>query len=326
VSLGKLLVAAGLLTWLFSSGRLDFSSLREIHRWEYVWWAGGILLLNMVMLVWRWLGLLHIQQLRVDWRTALRITWFGYFATVFLPGSAGGDLAKAYASCRHQPKAKTRAVSTVFLDRALGLHSFLFIGSLAGLYVLARGCTSRQAGVVWLSILCLGIASGGLLLLLWRPSSGFAVRLLPRQFRMALADSLEFYRRARRRLFAIWCYSVLCNLSSIASYILVATALGTRPTLAQVLAIPLAIVAGSLPISPGGLGVGEAAGSQLFGEFGLAHGGLIVLVVRLQTVVLSVPGALAWLLPLRGRGTLDPRQCHEREPLSTTPRLDESVE
>ena len=310
VSVGKVLVAGGLLVWLFTSDRLDFSAFRNIRHWEYLGLAATSLLLNMTLLVWRWLWLLRIQQLQVGWLAALRMTWFGYFATVFLPGAAGGDLAKAYASCQHEPRAKTRAVSTVFMDRALGLHSFLFIGSAAGLYVLANGCTARQASVAWLSFLCLGIASAGLFLLLWHRSSNFAVRLLPRRFRTALTDSLGFYRQARTTFVAIWLYSVLCNLSVIAAYILVAMALEVGATLAQVLTVPLAIVAGSLPISPGGLGVGEAAGAQLFSEFGLRDGALVVLIIRLGVIVFSTPGATSFLV-----GTKRPRvPVHRKEP------------
>ena len=293
--LAKLLVAAGLLIWLFSSGRLEFSSLLKVRHFEYVGFAAGMLLLNMVLLVWRWLWLLRIQRLKVGWLTALEVTWFGYFATIFLPGAAGGDLAKAYAGCRHQPKAKTRAVSTVFMDRAFGLHSMLFVGSLAGMIVLASGCTVRQASIVWFSVLCLAVASVGLFLLLWRPSSGFALRLLPRRFRKALEDSLGLYQRSKGKLAAIWLYSAFCNLVIISTYVLIATALGDSPTAAQVLAVPLVIVAMSLAISPGGLGVGEVVGSQLFAEFGLANGGMIVLIVRLGFVIFSIPGVVAVL-------------------------------
>jgi hypothetical protein len=46
---------------------------------------------------------------------------------------------------------------------------------------------------------------------------------------------------------------------------------------------------------PGGLGVGEAAGSQLFSEFGLADGGLVVLLIRSGTIVFSIPGVIGVL-------------------------------
>lgn len=299
----KLAVAGGLLTWLFISGRLDFSVLLHARNYGLLAMAGLVLLASLVALVWRWLWLIRIQGLSIPTLTAMRFTWLGYFATIFLPGAAGGDLAKAYAACRHQPNAKTRAVSTVFMDRVFGLHSMLFVGSAAGLYILLAGCGVRQASVAWLAIACFAAASVGLLLLLWRPSSGLALRLLPRRFRTPLAHSLELYRRSWVKLVAIWLYSSLCNILAIASYVLVAAALGVQATLAQVLAIPLVILAMSLPISPGGLGVGEAVGAQLFTEFGLANGGVIVLVVRLGVIVCSVPGAAALVAPTRGGRT-----------------------
>ena len=77
--------------------------------------------------------------------------------------------------------------------------------------------------------------------------------------------------------------------------VLVAVAVGSNPMVSTVLAVPLIVVANSLPISPGGLGVGEAVGSQLFAEFGLPNGALIVLIVRLGVACFSIPGALTLL-------------------------------
>ena len=295
----KLAIAGGLLTWLFVSGRLDFSVLGHAKSYTLLAVAGLVLLASMLVLVWRWTWLIRIQGLSISTLTAMRFTWFGFFANMFLPGAAGGDLAKAYAACRHQPSAKTRAVSTVFMDRIFGLHSLLLIGSVAGLCILSSGCSSRQASVVWLACLCFAVASAGLFLLLWRPSSGLALRLLPRRFRAALLDSLGLYRRSWGKLLAIWLYSGFCNALAIASYVLVAAALGTQATLGLILAIPLVILAMSLPISPGGLGVGEVVGSELFSEFGLPNGGLVVLIVRLSIIVFSVPGVVGTFRPAR---------------------------
>jgi len=298
----KLSVAAGLLAWLFASGRLNFSALWAARYPHLFLLAGLVLLVSLLALVWRWKWLLEVQQLSMPTLKALRFTWLGLFANLYLPGAAGGDLAKACAACRDQPTAKTRAVSTVFMDRLLGLHSLLFVGSVAGLTVLVGGCTARQAGVIWVLLLCFAAASTGLLLLLLRPSSDLVLRMLPQRLRTALADSLDLYRRERMKLVWIWIYSGFCNLLAIASYVLVGAALGIGAGFAQVLAVPLVIVTMSLPISPGGFGVGEAAGSQLFVEFGLANGGLVVLVVRMAIAVFSIPGVACIFLRSRHVG------------------------
>lgn len=294
----KLLIAGGLLAWLVLSGRLDLSPLRSLPHSASLLPAAAMLLISMLLPVWRWMALLRVQQLRIGHITALRLTWLGRFANLFLPGAAGGDLAKAYEVCRHQPKAKTRAVSTVLMDRAFGLHSLLFIGSVAGVFILASGSGTRQASVIWFAVSCLAVSTAGLILLLWRPSSGSMLRLVPGRFRAALADSLELYRRNWKKLLGIWAYSGLCNAPVAVAYVLVAIAVGANAMVSTVLAVPLIVVANSLPISPGGLGVGEAVGSQLFAEFGLPNGALIVLIMRLGVACFSVPGALTLL----GRG------------------------
>lgn len=289
----KLAVAGGLLFWLFHSRRLDLSPLRNVRHLWYLVLGLLSLLASRLLPIWRWTGLLRIQQLKVGWVTALRMTWLGYFAGLFLPGAAGGDLAKAYVACRHRPNAKTRAVSTVLVDRICGLHSLLFVGALAGATLLIRGADAAQAAVLAFPIVLFAGATGAILLLLWRPTSGFALRLLPRRFRGAVAGSLALYRAGLGRLAGLWVLSGLCSLMAITSYYFASAAMGLAATPAQVLTVmPPVIVANSVPISPGGLGVGEAAGSGLFGLLGLENGALIVLVVRLGVVMLSLPGVL----------------------------------
>lgn len=61
--------------------------------------------------------------------------------------------------------------------------------------------------------------------------------------------------------------------------------------LAQVLAVPVVVIANSMPITP--IEVGEAVGSKIFAEFGLPHGPLIVLVERLVVYTLSIPDVFA---------------------------------
>jgi uncharacterized membrane protein YbhN (UPF0104 family) len=66
------------------------------------------------------------------------------------------------------------------------------------------------------------------------------------------------------------------------------------------LAGPLVIVANCLPIAPGGVGVAEAASSQLFGVFGVTAGAEVMVALRLILAVLSLPGALAGAFALDG--------------------------
>lgn len=291
--LAKFIIAAGFLLWLSVSGRLDLSPLGSVRRWGCLVLAAASLGLSMILPIWRWLALLKVQELEMAWPKALGMTWLGYFASLFLPGATGGDLAKAYLACRNKPIAKTAAVSTVLMDRLVGLQSLLLLASVASILLLATGCSTRLAAVSWFSLLLFGASVLAVLFVLWPPTSRVAVRLLPRRFRKAMADSLRLYRSAWPSLSGIVLYSCLCSALAIAPYVLTALALGEEFSYGQLLAVPLVGIANAVPISPGGLGVGEAVGAQLFAAFGSANGGLIILTVRLGLVAFSLPGALA---------------------------------
>lgn len=305
VGLAKLILAIALLAWLFRSGRLDLSGMRSIRHAGYLFAALAALVASMLLQAFRWLLLLVQQRLEVSRTLAIKLFWLGRFATLFLPGAAGGDLARAYAVCRILPHAKTRALSTIFMDRVFGLHSLLFIGSAVGFLAYSKHPTSPQVPVITFVILCFLGGTAGLLLLLDGRTSGLVVRILPGRFRESFKSSLNLYQNSPIELLRIWLFSGLCNVFAIAPYCLVAAALGIEVSFDQILAIPLIIVALSLPVTPGGLGIGEAVGSGLYATFGVSHGALIVLIVRLFIAIISLPGAWVFLslsYGIRSRG------------------------
>jgi uncharacterized membrane protein YbhN (UPF0104 family) len=64
-------------------------------------------------------------------RDAFRLGLVGYFFNTFLPGSVGGDLLKAAFIAREQ-KRRTVAVSTVLIDRGVGLWGLVALTALVG--------------------------------------------------------------------------------------------------------------------------------------------------------------------------------------------------
>jgi uncharacterized membrane protein YbhN (UPF0104 family) len=72
----------------------------------------------------------------------------------------------------------------------------------------------------------------------------------------------------------------------------------TRPagvSLLMALLIPLGFVANALPLTPGGLGVGEAAFDQLFQLAGFTGGAVALLGWRLLTLLIGLPGLLIYI-------------------------------
>ena len=75
----------------------------------------------------RWKCVLAAQGLQLTWRETLAIFFIGHFFNAFMFGSTGGDVVKAYYAAKRTGRRKTEAVSTVFIDRVMGLLAMILL-------------------------------------------------------------------------------------------------------------------------------------------------------------------------------------------------------
>ena len=97
-------------------------------RWH--WLAVALILRcgSLVVTGVRWNLLLASQGIRPSAGRVARIVGVGYVCNFVLPGTVGGDVAKAGLIVADTPERRKRALATVPLDRALGLLAFLLLG------------------------------------------------------------------------------------------------------------------------------------------------------------------------------------------------------
>jgi len=72
--------------------------------------------------------MLAIQDVKLTYWNAIKLSYAGNFFNFALPGTTGGDLIKAYY-ITHYTHRKTEAVTTVFLDRVIGLLGLMFLAT-----------------------------------------------------------------------------------------------------------------------------------------------------------------------------------------------------
>jgi uncharacterized membrane protein YbhN (UPF0104 family) len=77
----------------------------------------------------------------------------------------------------------------------------------------------------------------------------------------------------------------------------------------------LGSLANAIPITPGGMGVGEAATEKLYGLAGFSGGAALILTWRLSTLPLCVIGAIVSMVGLKRRSLA--MQAHKEEAVST---------
>lgn len=78
----------------------------------------------------RFTWMVRAQDINLSYWEGIKLSYAGNFLNFLAIGSTGGDIFKAYYVAQHSDR-KTEAITTVLLDRAVGLISLLLIAALA---------------------------------------------------------------------------------------------------------------------------------------------------------------------------------------------------
>ena len=261
-------------------------------------------ILQSIRLVW----MLAVQDVRLSYWNSFKLSYAGNFFNFALPGFFGGDLIKAYYVTRftHQ---KTEAVTTIFLDRAVGLSGLMIVASVTFIFAWNRGewsPTYRNTLATGLALIWGGLCMGCIFLFSRRLRH--LIKLPQLAKRMPAAD--QFLRIGRATvairqhkalvLLALLNTVVLQLIVVIAAYVM-SQALGMKGhfTLYFVF-VPIGFLIAAIPISPpNAFGVMEAAYVKFFTVGGLNAASAAVafaLANRLTQLVWAIPGVLVPLL------------------------------
>ncbi|MBN9089616.1 MAG: flippase-like domain-containing protein [Reyranella sp.] len=296
----------GLLLLLYF-GSIDLAVLgKAFHRPDFLLLAFLCLLATIPMGAWRWWMLLRGLQFRVAFTWAQNITFISLFFHTFLPGAQGGDLVRVAMAYRAAGGEFSRVMFSVVVDRLTGLTALLVLG-LTTLPLLPSAYSHR---LIWVA--AIAVAAGAIGVFLGLRFSGTIVRLvgrLPAPVGPAAAAVIGEFAVALQAYAARPLIIVVAVLISIVQYGLVLAALMLLGNAMEfrglsfsgyIIAGAWSLVANGLPITPGGIGVGEAAFGQVASALaspGSGTGfGTIFLAMRVLTIVLGVIAVVPWLM------------------------------
>jgi len=263
----KVLFAAAILTWMVSSGKLNLARVaRSLSQWPLMLAIVALAYSQVGISAWRWNLLLRAQDIQLPYRRAWGLTMIGMLFNVVIPGAVGGDLVKGYYITRAASGRKSDAATTLLMDRVVGLIGLLFLGAVmvtANLQETLRSAATRSLGMLTIAGML-----GGLVSLYAAVFAGERLsewHILPKVLRSVFRALHEYRRQASVIPIALG-LSVGNQACSFAMYYLALRATGvTDMPLGQFfLVVPLGMVTTALPISPGGVGVGQAAYFALF--------------------------------------------------------------
>ncbi len=303
----RLAIGIGILVYLAKSGQINFSSLiRLFHAWPITVVATGILLLDILLMSIRASLLFHDARLSLSLRNSIQLNLIGFLFSTFLPGAAGGDIAKLVYATRENRGRRAEVATVLMLDRLVGLFSLVLLPLLfAPFFRDLLGSVAVLRRIVVADAMLAGLMLGGTAMaMFFAPTREWAGRLLYtwpgiRNLTLRVFDSLIVQGKARGTLFMAVLLSVLANLALIAVTALAMYAVNPGPvSMRLTLVAPIGHLVNSIPLTPGGIGVGETAFNALFAVTGMNGGAEALLCVRLWNAIMGLLGFLVYVFGL----------------------------
>ncbi len=311
--LARIGLAVLVLGWLFS--KMDVSRLAATLRglasaWPMVVAAFVVSSSPLFFSSARWRAILTALGMKLPWKRVARIFLVGAFFNTFMVGSTGGDLVKAYYVARETRHQKTEAVTSVFIDRVVGL---IVLALMLVVIIVVRwdfyAAHSQTRATALTALTVCGIVVGGALAALsvhwfevwpalrrWqtKPLIGKALATAERAY-----NAFYVCRSHPRLLLVLAVHSLGVQLTLVASIALLGHALGLTLSFMDYLCVsPLVGLISSVPATPGGVGIREFANVNLFAALAVPNDKALVLslVSTAFLILWSLPGGILFLL------------------------------
>ncbi len=314
-AIARVAIAVVLLGVLASSGRLDWPQLRGLlDAWPLTLTALAFLLCAFVIVSWRFCLLAAPRGLHMSLGRSLRLTLIGNAANFVIP-TVGSDLVRLWFTAGGGAMDRTRIGTIVLLDRVLGLLGILllplvlapfFFGIVRALPIVqwmlgvAAVASLALTGAVLVALSRRGLASAPVRFLLRvAPLGGYPARIL---------DTVHSYRAEGGVLLKAVAWSLAANFCAAAC--IVCLQLATLPGSAAPLGgflTSIVFVLNNVPITPGGIGVTEAAVASLYRMAGLQGGAETMLGMRLLFLLLTPIGVVLYFIDSRSLGVREQR-------------------
>jgi len=314
----RFLIAAGALYLAFN--KVDWPQLGQLVSQIKIWvllCALASYAASQLIFVARWCMFLKVQSIKIPYWAAVRLHFLGLFYSNALPSAVGGDLLRAWYVTKHTDR-KLEAALSVVIDRIIGL-SGLLIMAIAGYWFIpaqARNELLRQYAqmplmqAIWtnkwlVSVLFLAAAAIGLIMVL-TASGRRIIRGLVSKVSLRAAETLSkirlavlIYYRKKMAILAGLLLTFCCQGVFIIGLWLIGQAIDANADWELYFVFfPVSWLLGTIPLTPGGVGVVEWAVRVMFEGAGVTtnHASALALAQRVLWILGSLPGAVIHLM------------------------------
>lgn len=304
----RLAAGVAILVYLEKSGIITFSALAKlIAAWPTTLAAIAVFLADILLMALRTSWLFRPLGMRLTVLRSMQLTLVSIFFSTFLPGAGGGDIVKLYYATKENEGRRTEVATVLIFDRVIGFFAMLILPFffVPMFLPLIRAVPQLRGILILVAYMAVGLMATFLLCAFNQSLRDSLTReSLPwsrwRRPASRVLETMGTFGRRPGTLLGALILSLVANLSVIAITVLAVLALDSASLASKMfLVIPIGHIVNGLPLTPGGLGVGETAFNALFEMTGL-HGGAETLLC--WRVWKAMVGLLGLVIYIRGMG------------------------
>lgn len=291
--LARYLIGILIVVWLLNTNLIDPTVLKHITV-QIAIVASVFIFLQVLCAGWRVKLLLAEHGIQVGVLRCIAYNSVGIFYSLFLPGGMSGDLARAYCFWRAYPAAsKSSLFGALFVDRLLGTVAMVVIGLVAGTYLMTTLGLQKFVVISWLGFVLVAVTYFLVIRIHHRgdkTKSGFAGRIL------RFMEKIDLHGYGVGVLAVSSMLGLLGHLSIVVVIYLCSDLMRSGLDFLQIVTVaPVGLLANALPLTPGGLGIGEKGFDLLYRMIGGNQGGNSFLLTRVFLFAPSILGAMVIL-------------------------------
>ena len=254
--------------------------------------------------------LFRAQGMRLSFVEGYRAVSIAALFNFCIPGGTGGDVMKLYYLAVDNPGRRIEIATLLFVDRSVALFCMLcLVVALALIDGRLVWESPLIGGLVTFAALCaIGLLTLGAVACSTRLREsrwyGYLMSKLPLSRYLArAADALYVFRKNKTALAKAAGLTLIGHLALLGVLSAAARAfIPNAPALTVSLLALLGLLANALPITPGGMGVGEAAFEGLFRSAGYSGGAHLILAWRVGMLALCCVGCAVYVTGARRFG------------------------
>jgi uncharacterized protein (TIRG00374 family) len=262
--------------------------------------VAAMAVVDRMLAAFRWYMLLKGKHVDVGFWPVARLTFVSNFIGSFLPAGVGIEAVRVYGLSKRTADLAL-ALSSVIVERVLALGALILLVVL-GLLFSDAGFPSWIARIAWVALAAIVLGSVALMI---GPTRRLSLLLLPgsllapvRAKLQELYERLDEYRSQPAMLAGAVAMALLFQVFRVATYVVAGAAIGIDASFhTYMIVVPIVSLVMMIPISFGGLGVGEATFIYLLGLVGIPpeQSFTLSIMVLVLSLVGTLPGAWFYL-------------------------------